>query len=106
VRLVFVDATRGGVPVPKGAKAVTLADLLANGLADGDALLVYAPAPGWDGEAALVGLLASSDARAIVVRAERADGFTPDPLAAASTGLIAGFGQAGLAEAVAFLKKR
>lgn len=101
--VVFVDATGSGIAEPKGAVARSPGDVMEGGLQDGESLVVYAPQPGWEMEGRLVELIEQSGARAIVVRAERADGFTPDPLAAACVGLIAGFGEAGIAEAVAFL---
>jgi hypothetical protein len=103
VKVVFLDATGTGTATPAGAEARSLEEIVGRGLGDGEALVVYAPAPGWQGEDPLVEALGRSGAAAIVVRAERADGFTEDPLAAACRGLIAGFGAAGLAEAVAIL---
>jgi hypothetical protein len=106
VSVIFVDATGEASQPPQGAQARPLNDLLSSGFSDGDALVVYAPPPGWDGEARLIELIQTSGVRAVLVRAEGSDGFTPDPLAAACTGLIAGFGKAGIAEAVTFLSPK
>jgi hypothetical protein len=106
VNVVFVDATGGGVVTPAGATARSVADIVASGVAAEEALVIYAPAPGWQGEEELLAMLQRSMATAVVVRAERGDGFTEDRLAAACSGLIAGFGEAGIAEAVAALASR
>jgi hypothetical protein len=96
----FLDCTSGGAVVPGGAEVVDIQAVLA-GNAVGP-LVVYAPAPGWSGESALAAALGRVE-RVILVRAERWDGHTPDPLAAAATGVISGFGEVGIAAAIAEL---
>ena len=106
MKVVFIDATGSGVTAPAGTTARSIAEVVASGLGPEEALVIYAPPPGWEGEGELLAMLQRSMATAVVVRAERADGFTEDRLAAACSGLVAGFGQAGIAEAVAALSKR
>ncbi len=96
----ILNCAGGELSLPGGATSVELATVLA-GNTDGP-LVVYAPAPGWEGEHALAEALVNLQ-QVLVVRAEPWDGFTPDPLAAAAEGVIAGFGAAGVAAAVAEL---
>ncbi len=95
-----LNCTGGHLSLPAGATPVEAEAVLAGAV--GGPLVIYAPAVGWDGEDALAKALANVE-RVLVVRAERWDGFMPDPLAAAAQGVIAGFGEAGLVAAIAEL---
>ena len=99
----FLDCTATAATAaaaPAGSEVVELETVLA-GSAPGP-LIVYAPPPGWSGEVAVAEALGRIE-RVILVRAERWDGQTTDPLAAVVSGLISGFGEAGIAAAFAEL---
>jgi hypothetical protein len=97
----FLDCV-GDTPAPEGATAVDLETVLARKATA--PLVAYVPPPGWARETELAAALEPLGP-VIIVRAQRWDGLTPDPLAAMATAVVAGFGEHGVTAAVGELLK-
>ena len=97
------NAPMGAFIVSYGSAGDLVSKLLAH---DGGPVVIDSRGIDDEGQRAVAATLREHGLLCIEVRRERWDGFSPSPLSAACRGVIAGFGDAGIAAAVRLLAEQ